>query len=93
MRDENKTCSLILPVLVRGDRSDAVRSLQLLLIGNGYSCGYWAEDGVFGRDTERALLAFQKDRYLDETGRADNESWQQLLLYSGYEEVIAKCRY
>ena len=93
MRHDEAICKVTLPILQRGDRGDAVRSLQLLLIGNGYSCGYKAEDGVFGRDTEGALRAFQKEKDLPISGRADGESWRNLLLLSGYEEVIATCRY
>ena len=93
MRYDEAICKVTLPILQRGDRGDAVRSLQLLLIGNGYSCGYRAEDGLFGRDTERALRAFQEDKDISVTGRADGESWRRLLLLTGYEEVIAQCRY
>ena len=92
MIDEEKICKVPLPLLQKGDRGDAVRSLQLLLIGNGYSCGFRAEDGVFGRDTERALTAFAKDHGLLKTDKTDAECWRRLITSNGYEEVISQCR-
>ena len=80
MTISKKECHLYLPVLRLGDRGSSVRALQLLLIGKGYSCGYRADDGVFGKRTENALRRFQDDRYLEVTGIADAESWYALLI-------------
>ena len=77
-----------LPILKKGDRGAAVRTLQLLLIGNGYDCGFRLDDGVFGKHTLRALMRFQEQKNLVVSGIADAISWHMLLLSPGYEEVI-----
>jgi hypothetical protein len=46
-------------VLKRGDRSEAVKRVQIALIQRGFDVGDSGADGVFGRATERAVLAFQ----------------------------------
>lgn len=46
--------------LQKGDSGDAVKEMQKMLIGCGYSCGKSGVDGSFGGDTEKALIAFQK---------------------------------
>ena len=81
-------CALVLPLLEKGDRGAVVRTLQLLLIGNGYDCGYRGDDGVFGNRTKQALCRFQRERDLAVSGRADKESWWALLTSPVYEEVI-----
>ena len=88
METNKKSPRLPLPILQRGDRGAAVRTLQLLLVGNGYDCGYHADDGVFGADTQRAIKRFQNDRFLAPSGIVDLESWWAILLAPGYEEVI-----
>ena len=50
----------------RGKRGNDVREIQEMLISQGYLDD--RADGVFGRKTEQAVLAFQKDHELDETG-------------------------
>ena len=90
MRIQNKytCCALFLPLLEKGDRGAVVRTLQLLLIGNGYDCGYHGDDGVFGKRTMQALCRFQTDRSLTISGKMDKESWWALLMSPGCEEVI-----
>lgn len=44
----------------RGDRGSAVRKLQNRLIELGYHLSYGA-DGIFGKETEKAVRAFQND--------------------------------
>ncbi len=53
-------------VLRRGDRGPAITSLQLNLQNAGYNPG--PIDGVFGGQTEAAILAFQRDRGLEVDG-------------------------
>ncbi len=50
----------------RGQRSEAVREVQEILIARGYLDG--TADGIFGAKTEAAVLAFQADNGLDATG-------------------------
>lgn len=54
-------------LLGRGSASDAVRDLQRNLSALGYPL---ALDGIFGRDTEKAVRAFQRDQGLDADGIA-----------------------
>lgn len=56
-----------LPVLKRGSRGQAVKSLQTLLNAGGYDCG--AVDGSFGSATEAALRKCQKDNGLTVDGQ------------------------
>lgn len=53
------------PMLRRGSSGDLVKALQYVLNARGYSVGV---DGIFGRQTEDALLRFQRARGLDVDG-------------------------
>lgn len=55
--------------LQKGDSGDAVKEMQKMLIGCGYSCGKSGVDGSFGGDTEKALLAFQEFYALEVDGK------------------------
>lgn len=46
--------------LRRGDKGEAVKTMQRMLIKCGYSCGSSGADGIFGANTLAALKAFQK---------------------------------
>ena len=48
-------------VLRKGDKGDAVRMMQTMLIACGYPCGNTGADGDFGNKTKDALMRFQKD--------------------------------
>lgn len=54
-------------LLGRGSVGEAVRDLQQNLSALGYPL---AADGIFGRDTEKAVRAFQRDHGLDADGIA-----------------------
>ena len=60
--------------LRRGDRGDAVRNMQQLLVEQKYLNAGGA-DGIFGGGSERALMQYQKDRGLNPDGIA----WPQTL--------------
>lgn len=47
-----------------GDSGAAVKTMQLMLIECGYSCGLYGADGEFGSGTDAALRKFQKDNSL-----------------------------
>lgn len=47
-----------------GDSGAAVKTMQLMLIESGYSCGTAGADGEFGSGTDAALRKFQKDNSL-----------------------------
>lgn len=65
-------------VLRRGSQGPDVVVLQLKLV----KLGYYQEraKGTFGKDTEAALRAFQRDNRLPESGITDKETLQLLKL-------------
>ena len=66
-------------LLKPGCKGEAVRALQILLMGRGYSCGNCGADGVFGNDTHSALCAYQRAKGLEVDGIAGEESMGSLL--------------
>ena len=71
--------SLVMRNLRRGDEGEDVRSLQILLIGRGYSCGGTGADGDFGANTEAAVIAYQKANALEADGIAGKRTMGSLL--------------
>lgn len=71
--------SIEMRVLKKGCSGEDVRSLQILLIGNGVSCGSWGTDGNFGIDTENAVKKYQRKNGLQVDGMAGPETWASLL--------------
>ena len=67
-----------LPVLKIGSRSDYVLAWQRFLNMNGYICG--AEDGIYGQNTARAVMEFQKSRGLDPDGIVGRKTWAAIGL-------------
>lgn len=57
-----------------GDTGEAVEQLQKLLMDLGYPLPKYGADGDFGRETEDALKAFQRDHGLPDTGVLDDET-------------------
>lgn len=68
--------SITLPILKRGSRGGAVRSLQTLLNAKGASL---EADGSFGPATDKALREFQERRDLEIDGSCGAETWTALL--------------
>lgn len=66
------------PTLKRGSRGEYVTLLQTQLINRGYSCGSSGADGIFGKDTEAAVKAFQKDNGLTADGIVGAKTWSAL---------------
>lgn len=75
--DEKEVCNVVLPILRLNDESGYVRTLQILL--NKYNGARLTEDGIFGPATQRAVLAYQRDRGLDVDGIVGAQTWAQLL--------------
>lgn len=48
-----------------------VKKLQMALMSLGYPVGPDKDDGKFGKNTQAAVLKFQKDNKLEETGKFD----------------------
>lgn len=60
-----------------GSKGDKVKELQEKLISLGYSCGPDGADGDFGLNTRSALIKFQADNDLSQTGIADNKVFEK----------------
>ena len=68
-----------LPMLSIGSKGSAVKALQLLLIGYGFSCGWYGADGDFGNDTVKAVKAYQTAKGLEVDGIVGPMTWRSLL--------------
>ena len=77
--EEVKMVSVNLPQLAKGNKGDSVKALQILLIGNDYSCGKAGADGDFGSATDAAVRAFQKANGLTVDGIVGKNTWAKLL--------------
>ena len=65
--------------LAKGSKGNAVKALQILLIGYGYSCGKSGADGDFGSNTYSAVKNYQKAKGLTDNGVVDSKTWSKLL--------------
>ena len=74
------TCKVNLKLLKTGSKGNAVKALQILLIGNGYSCGSYGADGDFGSATLKAVKQYQKDKKLEVDGEVGTNTWSALLM-------------
>lgn len=68
------------PTLSVGDSGAAVSELQQCLLNLGYSVG--PVDGIFGRNTKRAVLAFQGTVGLTPDGIVGPKTWVAILVRS-----------
>lgn len=66
-------------VLKNGCKGSDVKALQILLIGNGFTCGVWGADGNFGAATQTAVRNYQKKHRLSVDGMAGPETMRSLL--------------
>ena len=63
------------PLLKKGYSGEYVRSLQIFLNSNGYDCGRYGADGIFGAGTEAAVKKWQKDHNLNPDGIVGPLTW------------------
>ena len=70
---------VILHTLKNGSKGNSVKALQMLLIGNGYSCGNCGVDGDFGPATQAAVKKYQKAHGLSADGIVGEKTWTALL--------------
>lgn len=75
---DDKTDTQTLPTLRKGDKGDAVRYLQTLLLERGYALPKYGADGDFGAETEKAVKQFQRDWGLVEDGVVGKKTWTML---------------
>lgn len=73
-----KVKTLSYPLLKKGSKSEYVRILQEKLITLGYDLGNFGADGDFGKATDKAVRAFQKDNRLVIDGIVGNCTWNLL---------------
>ena len=66
------------PTIKKGDKGKWVTLAQTELINKGYSCGKTGADGDFGKNTEAAVKAFQKDHGLKADGIVGPDTWSAL---------------
>ncbi len=79
VREPESDYCLELRYLRRGDRGEAVRALQRLLIAAGYDCGPLGADGNFGGRTLAALIRYQTDKKLEPDGVVGPKTMAKLL--------------
>lgn len=72
----DRTWEALVKPLASGSSGDAVRALQVQLANNGYDVPV---TGYFGRTTRGAIKSFQEDRGVRITGKANQETWRQLV--------------
>lgn len=72
-------CTVNVSVLRKGSKGEAVKALQILLVGNGFSCGSYGADGSFGGATEEAVRKYQKAKGLGVDGVVGPATWGKLL--------------
>ena len=75
-----KTVSIELDVLRKGAKGEQVGTLQTLLKSKGYDLGVYGVDKDFGNATHKAVIKFQKDNNLPESGVVELDTWSALLL-------------
>lgn len=74
-----KDFTLAFKNLRAGDSGEAVEAMQALLITRGYSCGPDGADGVFGANTEKAVMQYQGDCEIAVDGIAGVQTMSRLL--------------
>lgn len=72
-----KTVQVDLPILKKGSKGEAVKTLQRLLNILCFSCGI--VDGIFGADTKKGVQDFQKSCGLTQDGIVGRQTWAELL--------------
>jgi len=77
--DLAEVVAIDLPILKKGDKSEVVRTMQWLLIRNGYDMEGYGADASFGGATRRAVERFQAENDLAVTSQCDAATWRKLL--------------
>ena len=73
--------TVTLPIIKYGDEGLAVKVMQTLLIGKGYSCGWYGADGEYGDQTRIGLYEFQSAHGLAADTVAGQRTWELLLSF------------
>ena len=79
-------------ILSKGSKGENVRKMQLALNRANCTCGI---DGVFGDETEQALIAFQIGHGLRVDGLCGDETWgcleRYMADYTELRKAVEKC--
>lgn len=67
------------PTIRQGSKGETVTEMQGILERLGYDLGSCGVDGEFGRMTEKAVKAFQKDHGLKTDGICGPRTWKELM--------------
>ena len=82
-KSDEEVCNVNVPVLKKGDKGDAVKAVQHLLLAAGYKMKNkgktYGADGDFGTATENAVNAYKKAKKLIANGTVDEKAWAKLL--------------
>lgn len=76
---KDNACTVELSVLKKGAKGDNVKAMQVLLMGHGYKLPIYGADSDFGSETEKAVIAFQKDNGLSVDSICGPKTWAKLL--------------
>lgn len=82
-KDQN-TSAAVTTILDLGDKGDVVKELQRNLISLGYSCGPDGADGIFGSQTENAVMQFQAKNRIGVDGIVGYET------FTAIKDALAK---
>lgn len=77
--EEPESAASTVPVLRKGSNNEWVKAMQWLLIARGISVGPDGADGDFGRNTENAVLSFQRSHNLEVDGIVGPKTWAGLV--------------
>ncbi len=75
--EAREECECVLPLLRRGDVSEAVAAAQTLLLLRGARLPLWGTDGEYGAETERAVESFRRE--CGSGGTVDASTWERLI--------------
>lgn len=78
-KKEEKTVTIELNVLEKGDKGAQVKTMQRILMAEGYNMGKYGADGSFGGVTDTALRNYQKAKGLTADGKCGPKTWAKML--------------
>ena len=76
---DTESVSVALPVLKKGDKGEAVRALQTLLLNAGIDVGSCGVDGEYGENTWVAVCDLQRKMNVPADGEVKAAEWKALI--------------
>ena len=74
------------PTLRKGSSGDEVRLLQTELRRLGFDCK--GADGIYGADTQNAVIGLQRERNLSPDGACGPLTWAEIYVFTQYKAVV-----